>query len=147
MSITSFDGEYRFLSNFYPCDVWIKVHGESVLCPSVEHAFQALKTNDPAKRLEIIAAESASKAKYLGKSVLLRENWHEVKDSVMEKLVRQKFANLFLGNRLVATYPSELIEGNWWHDTYWGVCAGIGQNKLGIILMKVRDELIQKAEL
>ena len=34
-----------------------------------------------------------------------------------------------------------LEEGNTWHDTYWGVCNGKGKNKLGKILMQVREEL------
>ena len=47
------------------------------------------------------------------------------------------------------------VEGNHWHDTYWGVCnpeafgkppctkgcGGTGENQLGKILMRVRDEL------
>ena len=39
------------------------------------------------------------------------------------------------------TNNEELIEGNTWNDTYWGVCNGRGQNHLGKILMKVRSLL------
>lgn len=35
----------------------------------------------------------------------------------------------------------ELIEGNYWHDTYWGVCEGVGENHLGKLLMEIRNEL------
>jgi predicted NAD-dependent protein-ADP-ribosyltransferase YbiA (DUF1768 family) len=57
----------------------------------------------------------------------------------MEQLLRQKFAGprAFL---LAATSPAELIEGNTWHDTFWGVCDGIGENNLGRLLMKIRDD-------
>ena len=40
-----------------------------------------------------------------------------------------------------------LIEGNWWKDTYWGVCDGKGQNKLGELLMKVRKIFTEEPEL
>lgn len=42
-------------------------------------------------------------------------------------------------------YPckeGEIVEENSWRDTYWGVCKGVGENHLGKILMKIRDELI-----
>ena len=52
-----------------------------------------------------------------------------------------KFLNPDLREKLVATGDAELIEGNHWNDTCWGVCKGIGQNNLGKILMEVRDML------
>ena len=56
--------------------------------------------------------------------------------------VKAKFSkNPILKAKLLATGDAELIEGNWWNDTYWGVCKGVGKNKLGKILMRVRDEL------
>jgi predicted NAD-dependent protein-ADP-ribosyltransferase YbiA (DUF1768 family) len=44
--ISSFTGEYRFLSNFYPC----VVHLDEEVYPSVEHAYQAAKTVNPEER-------------------------------------------------------------------------------------------------
>lgn len=35
----------------------------------------------------------------------------------------------------------DIVEGNQWHDTFWGVCNGVGQNNLGQILMNVRGIL------
>jgi predicted NAD-dependent protein-ADP-ribosyltransferase YbiA (DUF1768 family) len=48
-----------------------------------------------------------------------------------------------LGDMLLSTGDELLIEGNTWGDTYWGVDlkTGIGENKLGKILMKVREEI------
>ena len=58
-------------------------------------------------------------------------------------IVRNKFIpNDDLMEKLIATGNAELIEGNWWKDTYWGVCDGIGENKLGKILMQIRKECI-----
>ena len=46
-----------------------------------------------------------------------------------------------LKEKLLATENEELVEGNTWHDTYWGVCNRRGKNKLGKILMRIREEL------
>ena len=68
---------------------------------------------------------------------------NDVKDNIMYFIIRNKFIqNDDLMEKLVATGNAELIEGNWWKDTYWGVCEGIGENKLGKILMQVRKECI-----
>jgi len=59
----------------------------------------------------------------------------------MTDLVRQKFSNPQLAKQLLDTKDFELIEGNTWGDTFWGVCSGKGQNNLGKILMQIRNEL------
>lgn len=62
----------------------------------------------------------------------------------MEDVVRAKFyQNPRLAKRLLSTKDMELIEGNTWNDTYWGIDLRSmdGQNRLGKILMKIRDEL------
>jgi predicted NAD-dependent protein-ADP-ribosyltransferase YbiA (DUF1768 family) len=59
----------------------------------------------------------------------------------MLSALRIKFKNPELRAMLLTTGDEELIEGNWWRDTYWGVCEGIGQNKLGKLLMQVREEI------
>jgi hypothetical protein len=64
----------------------------------------------------------------------------------MLDLVRTKFApGSTLAEWLMATHPAELQEGNWWGDQYWGVSltTGKGQNRLGEILMEVREELVE----
>ena len=60
----------------------------------------------------------------------------------MYEIVYAKFTeDDFMKQSLINTGVHELIEGNTWNDTYWGVCKGRGHNKLGKILMKVREEL------
>lgn len=137
-AINSFAGEYSFLSNFYPAEVeW-----EGVLYPTVEHAFQAAKTIDTTERESVRLAASPVIAKRLGRQVTLRTDWDSYRLEVMEHLVRDKFTrHTDLGAQLLATENAELIEGNTWRDTFWGVYKGRGQNHLGRILMKVRDEL------
>ena len=85
-----------------------------------------------------------AKSKKAGRQVLLRPDLEEVKVGIMEEIVRAKFTqNEDLKALLLATGDAYLEEDNTWHDTYWGVDArtGKGQNHLGRILMKVREEL------
>jgi hypothetical protein len=82
-------------------------------------------------------------AKLIGRDIQLREDWHSVKDEIMYNIVKDKFLrNPDIRQRLLYTINDDLVEGNNWNDTYWGVCNGIGQNKLGKILMRVRKEIV-----
>ena len=135
--IDSFEGKYSFLSNFYSCS--INYRGE--VFPSVEHAFQAAKTNDILKIKEIKNASSPGRAKRLGRKVDIRQDWESVKIRIMAKLVLQKFTDPVLAKKLIATGDADLIEGNIWYDTFWGVCDGEGQNHLGRILVAVRTNI------
>lgn len=71
----------------------------------------------------------------------LRGDWEQVKVDLMRTFVRKKFENPFLRPMLLTTGDAELVEGNTWNDTFWGVCRGAGHNWLGKILMEVRDEI------
>ena len=133
-----FRGEYAFLSNFYSSPRTV-LNGKWY--PTVEHAFQALKTLFPPEREMIRLADSPAKAKSLGRKVHLRGDWHERRVEFMYRLVRQKFSDPALAARLLATGDIELVENNHWRDTFWGVCDGVGENNLGKILMRVREEL------
>lgn len=143
MDITTFQGQYRFLSNFYPCPVVL----DGVTYPSVEHAYQAAKSLDHAYRLSLLTM-TAGEAKRAGKAVgRMRPNWEKgLKLSVMRMLLRQKFRNPDLGKLLLDTAPFALVEENVWGDTFWGVCRGKGHNHLGKLLMETRD-LLEKGEL
>lgn len=132
-----FDGEYRFLSNFYPAEV----EYEGLTFPSVEHAYQAAKTLDIEVRKQFLNI-TPGQAKRLGKQVKSRDDWDSVKVSIMHELVGKKFKIKQLRDELLATGNRYLIEGNTWGDTFWGVCNGVGKNMLGIILMEIRNELV-----
>jgi ribA/ribD-fused uncharacterized protein len=136
--IDSFSNEYAFLSNFFEAPVeW-----EGIRYPTNEHAFQAAKVINPAKRLEIAAAATPDIAKRMGRSVNLRSDWEDIKYNVMLEIVDAKFhQNPELADLLLSTGDAELIEGNWWNDTTWGVCNGVGKNWLGHILMVTRAKL------
>jgi len=135
--IDSFEAQYEFLSNFYMGHVEF----EGILYPSVEHAFQAAKSLDEHERLVILEQSTPGMAKRVGRKVVLRNDWEDVKVKIMEKIVRVKFSKSPEKEMLMETGNEKLVEGNWWNDTFWGVCNGIGQNQLGKILMKVRSEI------
>lgn len=135
--ITSFTGEYRFLSNFWPCDIQFIDR----IYPSVEHAYQASKTVIESEREIIQCATTPGAAKRMGKKVTLRSDWEVKKLLFMELFVGQKFTDPGLRDKLLATGDAELTEGNRWGDTFWGVCNGVGENHLGKILMRLRETL------
>lgn len=135
--INSFSGEYAFLSNFYPCDMHFA--GEDYF--SVEHAYQASKTTNQLERMHIKRASSSADAKKRGKKVTLRENWEAIKLETMRGFLQEKFSHPALAQKLLDTGDEELVEGNWWNDTYWGVCKGRGENHLGKLLMEIRNDI------
>ena len=135
--INEFKGKYFFLSNFYTAQVMY----EGLLYQNNESAFQSAKVIYIERRKQFCNLDPST-AKKKGRNVTLRHDWEKIKDQVMEDCVRDKFArNDDLRQRLLDTGDQELVEGNTWNDTYWGVCRGRGENMLGKILMKIRKEL------
>ncbi|QEM41492.1 hypothetical protein SEA_FORZA_23 [Gordonia phage Forza] len=148
--IDSFSGPNRYLSNFYPCKNGVAFMGQYY--PTSEHAYAASKTYDEDIREAIRNAPTPRDAKALGRTAPLHPDWEKSKFYFMESIVRQKF----LGDRalrypLVESTGTLLVEGNSWHDNIWGDCSCVkckdvpGQNALGIILMRVRLEMMDVA--
>ena len=131
--VMQFRGKYWFLSNFYPCEVGFG--GLTFSC--VESAFQAMKCANAEDRKQFVNLNGAE-AKRLGRKIKMRKDWHSVRDDVMFALVSQKFEDPELMEQL-QKMSIDIVENNTWNDTYWGVCNGKGQNKLGKILMQIRD--------
>lgn len=137
--ITEFKGKYYFLSNFYNYPVTY----DGILYKNSEAAFQSAKCINKEDRLQFCDL-TASRAKSLGRMVKLREDWESVKYDIMYEILLDKFKpGTELAKMLIETGDAILIEGNDWHDTYWGVdiTYGIGENNLGKILMKIRASL------
>lgn len=142
--IRGFFEEWRFLSNFHPCKVILdgEVYG------STEHAYQAAKTLNPKEREKFrYAGVEPKDAKKMGGTLRLRPDWEEVKVSIMRDLLMQKFYPTILRRKLLCTFTAELVEENYWHDCWWGVCNGKcrqgphdpqGLNHLGQLLMEIR---------
>ena len=138
--INCFDGKWAFLSNFY----WNEIEFEGITYPTNEHFFQAMKTLDIGERQKIANCLTPGQAKRMGRQVVLRPDWEEVKEDIMFLGLCLKFADEQLADWLVETGDEPLEEGTTWHDNEWGNCSCPkcrnieGKNKLGKLLMKVR---------
>lgn len=150
--ITHFAGDNWFLSNFHPAPVVL----DTVVYPTVEHAYQAAKfenrtmsgvkskTGEPLTMRQLIfASPTPGIAKRYGRWNGIRRDWEQIKLKVMRDLVYQKFTtHQILADKLRATGAAELVEGNHWGDKFWGQCPiGTGSNHLGRILMEVRRDI------
>ena len=142
--INEFKGKYYFLSNFYETPIVY----DGLTYQNNEAAFQAAKTTSYEER-EKFTYLIPSEAKRLGRKVALRSDWEEVKDKIMYEICKAKFSQWAnLKHLLLETGDTYLEEGTTgWHDNIWGncnceKCKNIpGENRLGKILMKVREEL------
>lgn len=133
--IDSFSGDYAFLSNFSPSEVELS----NIMFPTVEHAYQAAKTDDWDERCAMSLLPTAGQAKRAGQKVKLHPEWEKRKISVMANLLEQKFKDPELRAKLLATGEEELVEGNYWGDKFWGIYNGKGKNHLGKLLMSIRN--------
>jgi len=77
----------------------------------------------------------------------LRGDWEQVKDEIMQQAVLQKFKTHADIREILLSTSDELIVENSPIDYYWG-CGkdGSGKNRLGEILMAVREILRQKQD-
>lgn len=146
-TINAFQGEYRFLSNFWPCYLLY----QDILYPTAEHAYQSAKVESHDLKISIKKCPTPAAAKDFLQLYKINPApaWTIAKKlEVMEELLLIKFGGKepFLTRALLATGDADLIEGNTWNDTFWGVCNGTGENHLGRLLVKVREELIQQKQ-
>lgn len=153
-TIDRFDGEYRFLSNFWMPSIsehadvhWLECGGHT--WKSAEHAYQAMKFDQHGIAMAIANASSPGLAKRLANaySMHIRPEWYNnsYKFKIMKLILKSKFDckiklldNKTLREKLEDTYPAVLVEGNTWGDRFWGVYRGKGENHLGKLLMELR---------
>ncbi len=132
--------DYGFMSNFAP----YSFSDGSRIWPTSEHYFQAQKFLVPQIQEKIRQIVSPMDAALEGRNRQnpLRTDWEEVKDKVMLQALRMKFSqNPEIAKGLVATGDAILIEHTR-NDDYWANGGdGSGKNKLGLLLMQVREEL------
>lgn len=140
--IPAFRDEFGFLSNMYLLKNKVDYNG--IWFPSTEHAFVASKTDDTNIHMYISTIYRPSESKHYGKTLKLRDNWHDLQTDIMMELVYKKFLyNSDIAVKLLEI-EGEIVERNYWKDTFWGVCNGVGENWLGRILMGVRGTLKQE---
>jgi len=153
--INEFKNENAFLSNFQILGNPIKVG--IIEFDSSEHFYQAHKTFNLVDRIWIAGLDTPGAAKKAGsrrglngRKIQLREDWvnDQTKKNVMYMGLILKFmGNYEIASGLLSTDNKTLVEGNWWHDNFWGNCTCYkcvnieGLNNLGILLMHLRTFL------
>lgn len=141
-----FRGRYAFLSNMAYAP--FEMNGHWFL--TAEHAFHFWKCKYREDAIRFEAGNPSSindpyEAKKVGRKVVMRDNWKDIRIRVMEAIIEAKFTqNEYLASRLLATEGIDLCENNNWGDTFWGKCNGKGENHLGKILCKVRAKLAEQ---
>jgi len=132
----------NWFSNMLPFDRPLRHQRIEYKTP--ENFYQAMKTpKDDVWARRKIAAMGPFAAKNYWRRGKSRPDWREIKLNVMEFALRHKFApGTSWHGRLMATGDEEIIEWNNWGDRFWGrdVRDGQGENHLGRLLMKLRDE-------
>ncbi len=144
MEIREFRYNYSFLSNFaktpfvYKGRIW----------RTSEHAYQWEKAESQEDKNKIYEATTPNKAKTIGHKLKCNiQEWDARKVQVMEDILKHKFIGQ-LRQQLVSTGDAILIEGNYWHDNFWGKCNcnkckdKNGENQLGQILMRIRSNYL-----
>ena len=146
-------GEFRNFSNMaeYPIQI------NDVKYPSVEHYFQIQKAKefgDPDMEKKMLETPSTKAIKALGKKVknFQKEIWDAKKQEIMMRGVRAKFVqHPELQKQLLETGDREIGDADA-RDTFWGIGTSEntekskdptkwkGQNKLGKLLMALRDD-------
>ena len=142
------------LSNFYECPVEI----DGTTFKTSEHAFmtfKALHFNDADSAIKIIKADTPYDAKKLGRKVIGFDPvvWDQVSFDYMERACYAKFSqNEELKQQILDTGDATLVEASPF-DRIWGIGLGVdnpnrfdelkwqGQNRLGLVLMAVRNTL------
>jgi ribA/ribD-fused uncharacterized protein len=124
--IDSFTGRWNFLSNFF----LVEIEHQGIKYPSVEHYYVAMKIKNDQQidgkyigyvdcRELISKIKSPGDVKRFGRNkISLRKDWNDIKLSVMEWALREKFKDESLKEMLLSTGDEELIEGNSFNDVY-----------------------------
>lgn len=141
MSIKFYTPEFYVFNNFSPHA--IEFRGK--LYPTSEHAYQAAKCTDPGGREEIRNARSPLLAKKLANDTYKAAkdpDWRNRKVAVLEEILRAKLAQHPEAQEALRRSGREDIVEDSPTDYFWGEGAdGSGQNMLGKLWMKLRDEM------
>ena len=133
---------------FYPFDNFssFKVEWNGYLFASVEEAYQAASFMGSDEELvekikKSHSADEAQRIAYANRDKR-REDWDDVKISIMEELLRLKIEqNHYVKKKLLQTGDYMIVEDSP-KDDFWGWGSNRdGQNNLGKLWMKLREEL------
>lgn len=154
-SVLTFSGEHRWLSNFWVSPIRFYALGELWEFSTAEQVFQMAKLQFAELSLEelqelfeqVKELETPGQAKRFGRRIprLDVPAWDAARDKTMRYVVAAKFTqSKELRQKFMDLEGYYLEEGNHWGDRYWGV-DGTGENRLGKILMELRDDWLSKS--
>lgn len=130
---------YYYLHNCYPCNILYK--GLTYQC--LQSAYEAQKESNKIHKLKYINVDGYT-------AMILSTNLNTVlDDKIFYRLLKIKFENTELREKLLSTKNAKIIYYNTWHDCTFGICTcekcnSIGDNKLGGYLMRLRGELLEE---
>lgn len=141
------DQPWGELSNFSRHAIYLRGR----VWPTVEHFYQAQKLAGTEHEEQIRRCQTPMLAKITATELsqeLLPDDWERTREAVMLEGLRAKFQqHPDLRERLLGSGDRALIEDAK-TDDYWGDGGdGSGKNRLGQLLMQVRDELRQVRDL
>lgn len=147
--IKGFVDDFKWLSNFFPITPF---EYDGMVFKTTENFYQAMKTLDKKERIYISELPAGKAKRYANpaynKKFIIRDDWDEIKVSVMEYASRIKFSQDDFKELLVATRDCYIEETNSWGDVFWGCnTSGEGQNKLGEIITKIRSDLLENKDI
>lgn len=138
----------NWFSNFFPFDTEMVYEGIPFDC--VETFYQAMKSENKEDWARI-SKMTASESKRVGRALVIRADWDQVKEKFMMQALRHKFDPVTgpHWHAILMDNKQPIVEWNYWHDIYWGKCTcsrhnGIGSNRLGVLLTQLRDEYMKK---
>lgn len=141
----------KFIRNWFSNMHEFQYKSVDILFPSIsyktpEHHYQAMKSKDQFVRLNISLAKNGIEAKKIGRRIMVRDNWDNLKVDVMTYIQRYRFnSSKYWACKLLEDGSNTIVEFNNWHDNFWGDCICDkcthvdGKNNLGIILTNIRD--------
>ena len=136
----SVNAEYGCFSNFSPHPIVM----DGIHYKTTEHYFQAQKFLEKKHRQRIISARTPMDAATLGRdrNMPMRKDWNSRRDDVMLTAIRAKVAQHSDVRELLLSTGNAVLVEHTANDSYWADGGdGSGHNRLGKILMRVRQEM------
>lgn len=136
-----YEREFYVFSNFSS----FAVEWKGRLYPTSEHAYHSEKFENEVTKEQIRSCRSAHDALKLAWSIKdqYRADWQDIKVSIMEEILKAKLEqHPYIKRKLLESGNREIVEDSW-KDDFWGWGPNKdGQNQLGKIWMKLREECL-----
>jgi len=145
----------NWFSNMEPFDTPMLHESDGIVVEylTVEHFYQAMKIYKSGMNRKLFIEEYPTPydIKKAARKLPMREDWEDVKESVMWTALQWKFRKgTMWADTLISTYAANIVEWNNWHDNYWGWCICTRcqrsvlapNNRLGKMLEQIREDLL-----